>query len=58
MSEDRKLYLSIIETRKFRSRAAFKLNLRGLVNSEQRDVREQLEHVIELIDAQLLKARP
>ena len=57
VSEDSKLYLSIIETREFRSRAAFKLNLRGLVNDDQLEVREQLEHVIELIDAQLLKAR-
>jgi alpha-L-fucosidase len=53
VSADSKLYLSAIETREFRSRAAFKLNLRGLVNAEQRAVREQLEHVIELIEAQL-----
>ena len=37
----------------FRSRVAFKLDLRNLVNSEQRGLRAQLENVLALIKAQL-----
>ena len=42
-------YWMILEPMKFRSGVAFKLNFRGLVDSEQRAERRQLERVIELI---------
>lgn len=53
VEDDHEPDFSQLSTREFRSRVAFKLNLRSLVSSEQRAVREQLKHVVGLIEVLL-----